>query len=63
MVGSTPVAKHVYATTDLEYVAEKIVSLPYACGSERYISLVEELIYDEVADLIVENQDRQLRTQ
>ncbi|WP_290810710.1 CoA-acylating methylmalonate-semialdehyde dehydrogenase [Halovivax sp.] len=85
-VGSTPVARHVYAkaaehgkrvqaqggaknyvivteTADLEFAAEKTVSSSFACGGERClandVAVVEESVYDEFADLVVEHAANQ----
>jgi malonate-semialdehyde dehydrogenase (acetylating)/methylmalonate-semialdehyde dehydrogenase len=45
-------------TADLEFAAEKTVSSSYACSGQRClandIAVVEESVYDEFADLVVE---------
>jgi malonate-semialdehyde dehydrogenase (acetylating)/methylmalonate-semialdehyde dehydrogenase len=45
-------------TADLEFAAEKTVSSSYACSGERClandIAVIEESVYDEFADLVVE---------
>jgi malonate-semialdehyde dehydrogenase (acetylating) / methylmalonate-semialdehyde dehydrogenase len=51
-------------TADLEYAAAKTVSSSYACGGERClandVALVEESVYDEFAELIVEKAEQQV---
>ncbi|WP_435348549.1 CoA-acylating methylmalonate-semialdehyde dehydrogenase [Haloarchaeobius sp. HRN-SO-5] len=50
-------------TADLEFAAEKTVSSSYACSGERClandIAVVEESVYDEFADLVVEKASEQ----
>ncbi|MFC7157091.1 CoA-acylating methylmalonate-semialdehyde dehydrogenase [Halomarina halobia] len=54
----------VTGTADLEFAAEKTVSSAFACGGERClandVALVEESVYDEFADLVVEEAASQV---
>ncbi|WP_232701971.1 CoA-acylating methylmalonate-semialdehyde dehydrogenase [Halobacterium wangiae] len=56
---------HVIVTesADLEFAAEKTVSSSYACGGERClandVALVEESVYEEFTDLVVEAAENQ----
>jgi len=51
-------------TADLEFAAEKTVSSSYACSGERClandVAVVEESVYDEFADLVVEEASEQV---
>ena len=50
-------------TADLEFAAEKTVSSSYACAGERCLAndlaVVEESVYDEFRDLVVEKAESQ----
>ncbi|XVH33223.1 CoA-acylating methylmalonate-semialdehyde dehydrogenase (plasmid) [Haloferacaceae archaeon DSL9] len=56
---------HIIVTesADLEFAAEQTVSSSFACGGERCLAndvvLVEEGAYDEFADLVVQEADKQ----
>ncbi|AHG03950.1 methylmalonate-semialdehyde dehydrogenase [Halobacterium sp. DL1] len=56
---------HVIVTesADLEFAAQKTVSSSYACGGERClandVALVEESVYEEFTDLVVEAAENQ----
>jgi len=51
-------------TADLEFAAEKTVSSSYACSGERClandVAVVEESVYDEFADLVVDEASEQV---
>ncbi|WP_440767000.1 CoA-acylating methylmalonate-semialdehyde dehydrogenase [Natronorubrum sp. DTA7] len=51
-------------TADLEFTAEKTVSSAFACGGERClandIALIEESVYEEFTDLVVEEAASQV---